>query len=194
MLRGTSHSWRGIRSSIHMCRGAQRLEGRRRPFADRTQPREEGRSPAGTVTVTNLSQASLERPSPRALKPRLRYKLNHGVVGGVYYNLYTRGARPGRVAGTQDTTTCNGHTGGSGPGCVFRGSRQDARQDNVQRSHGGSGPARRASAATVAGRVARRAWRDCVHIHPIGPSIHRRTRAPPVVTVTLLYGKLTIEP
>lgn len=50
-----------------------------------------------TVTVTNLSQASLGRPSPRALKPRLRYKLNHGVVGGVYYNLYTRGARPGRV-------------------------------------------------------------------------------------------------
>ena len=50
-----------------------------------------------TVTVTNLSQASLERPSPRALKPRLRYKLNHGVVGGVYYNLYTRGARPSRV-------------------------------------------------------------------------------------------------
>ena len=50
-----------------------------------------------TVTVTNLSQASLWRPSPRALKPRLRYKLNHGVVGGVYYNLYTRGARPGRV-------------------------------------------------------------------------------------------------
>ena len=49
------------------------------------------------VTVTNLSQASLGRPSPRALKPRLRYKLNHGVVGGVYYNLYTRGARPGRV-------------------------------------------------------------------------------------------------
>jgi len=47
--------------------------------------------------VTNLSQASLGRPSPRALKPRLRYKLNHGVVGGVYYNLYTRGARPGRV-------------------------------------------------------------------------------------------------
>ena len=52
---------------------------------------------AVTVTVTNLSQASLGRPSPRALKPRLRYKLNHGVVGGVYYNLYTRGARPGRV-------------------------------------------------------------------------------------------------
>ena len=50
-----------------------------------------------SVTVTNLSQASLGRPSPRALKPRLRYKLNHGVVGGVYYNLYTRGARPGRV-------------------------------------------------------------------------------------------------
>ena len=50
-----------------------------------------------TVTVTNLSQASLGRPSPRALKPRLRYKLNHGVVGEVYYNLYTRGARPGRV-------------------------------------------------------------------------------------------------
>ena len=49
------------------------------------------------MTVTNLSQASLGRPSPRALKPRLRYKLNHGVVGGVYYNLYTRGARPGRV-------------------------------------------------------------------------------------------------
>ena len=36
------------------------------------------------VTVTNLSQASLGRPSPRALKPRLRYKLNHEVVGGVY--------------------------------------------------------------------------------------------------------------
>ena len=35
------------------------------------------------VTVTNLSQASLGRPSPRALKPRLRYKLKHGVVGGV---------------------------------------------------------------------------------------------------------------
>ena len=50
-----------------------------------------------TVTVPNLSQASRGRPSPRALKPRLRYKLNHGVVGGVYYNLYTRGARPGRV-------------------------------------------------------------------------------------------------
>ena len=28
-----------------------------------------------TVTVTNLSQASPGRPSPRALKPRLRYKL-----------------------------------------------------------------------------------------------------------------------
>ncbi len=52
-----------------------------------------------TVTVTNLSQASLGRPSPRALKPRLRYKLDHGVVGGVYYNLYTRGARPGRARG-----------------------------------------------------------------------------------------------
>ena len=52
-----------------------------------------------TVTVTNLSQASLGRPSPRALKPRLRYKLEHGVVGEVYYYLYTRGvgARPGRV-------------------------------------------------------------------------------------------------
>ena len=42
-----------------------------------------------TVTVTNISQASLGRPSPRALKPRLRYKLNHGVVGEVYYNLQT---------------------------------------------------------------------------------------------------------
>ena len=44
------------------------------------------------VTVTNLSPASRGRPSPRALKPRLRYKLKHGVVGRVYYNLYTRGA------------------------------------------------------------------------------------------------------
>ena len=25
------------------------------------------------------------RPAPRALKPRLRYKLDHGVVGEVYY-------------------------------------------------------------------------------------------------------------
>ena len=41
-------------------------------YWDRYQPR--------SVTVTNLSQASLGRPSPRALKPRLRYKLNHGVV------------------------------------------------------------------------------------------------------------------
>ena len=45
------------------------------------------------VTVTNLSPASRGRPSPRALKPRLRYKLKHGVVGGVYYNLYAHGAR-----------------------------------------------------------------------------------------------------
>ena len=30
-----------------------------------------------TVTVTNLSQASPGRPSPRALKPRLRYKLRN---------------------------------------------------------------------------------------------------------------------
>ena len=36
-------------------------------------------------------------PSSRTLKPRLRYKLDHRVVGEVYYNLYTRGARPGRV-------------------------------------------------------------------------------------------------
>ena len=49
---------------------------------------EEYSQDAWTVTVTNLSQASLGRPSPRALKPQLRYKLNHGVVGGVYYNLY----------------------------------------------------------------------------------------------------------
>ena len=43
-----------------------------------------------TVTVTNLFPGLpgwVGRPSPRALKPRLRYKLNHGVVGGVYYNL-----------------------------------------------------------------------------------------------------------
>ena len=43
---------------------------------------------AYTVTVTNLSQASLGRPSPRALKPRLRYKLNHGVVGAYIAILY----------------------------------------------------------------------------------------------------------
>ena len=45
-------------------------------------------SVCSTVTVTNLSQAPAP---PGALKPRLRYKLKHGVVGGevggVYYNL-----------------------------------------------------------------------------------------------------------
>ena len=44
-----------------------------------------------------FSQASRGRLSPRALKPRLRYKLEHGVVGEVYYYLYTR-AGPGRAA------------------------------------------------------------------------------------------------
>ena len=41
-------------------------------------------------------RSTYSRGGPR-LKPRLRYKLNHGVVGGVYYNLYTRGG-PGRAA------------------------------------------------------------------------------------------------
>ena len=37
------------------------------------------------VTVyTNLSPTSRGRPSSRALKPRLRYKLEHGVVCEVY--------------------------------------------------------------------------------------------------------------
>ena len=51
-----------------------------------------------------LSQASLGRPAPpvHALKPRLRYKLDHGVVGGVYYNLYTRGARHEMVHWSQE--------------------------------------------------------------------------------------------
>ena len=46
------------------------------------------------VTVTNLSPASRGHPSSRTLKSRLRYKLDHRVVGEVYYNLYARGARP----------------------------------------------------------------------------------------------------
>ena len=51
-----------------------------------------------TVTVTNLSPASRGHPSSRSLKPRLRYKLDHRVVGDVYYYLYTRGARPASAA------------------------------------------------------------------------------------------------
>ena len=51
-----------------------------------------------TVTVTNLSPASRGHPSSRTLKPRLRYKLDHRVVGEVYYYLYTRGARPASAA------------------------------------------------------------------------------------------------
>ena len=38
----------------------------------------------GTVTVTNLSPASRGHPSSRTLKSRLRYKLDHRVVGEVF--------------------------------------------------------------------------------------------------------------
>ena len=47
--------------------------------------REKTRKDSVKHTV-NLSQASQGLPSPRAFKPRLRHKLNHGVVGEVYYD------------------------------------------------------------------------------------------------------------